>query len=202
MGKRSTIITACVITFAAVLFAAGTAQAKSIVYSGSGDDVIKIAKPSGKQTQQAVASFTHSGESNFIVWALNKKLKQTDLLVNTIGAYAGTVPLDLAHGSATYRLEIKADGDWTVTIKPLSSVRRFTGKVAGSGDDVLSYRGGARVATITHDGESNFVVWAYYAKSTALLVNEIGPYRGKSALSGNAILEIGADGAWSVVTKK
>ena len=181
--------------------ATSTADAKTLTYKGSGDKIIKIGKPSGKQTEAVVVKISYSGSSNFVVWALNKKLKQTDLLVNTIGDYKGTVPLDFAGGSATYRLQIQAEGDWKVVIKPWSSQRRFTGKVSGHGDDVVLYEGGARVATIKYDGESNFVVWAYYANSSDLLVNEIGKYKGQSVLSGKAVITLSADGPWSIVTK-
>jgi len=181
--------------------ATSPADAKTLTYKGSGDKIIKIGKPSGKQTEPVVVKLSYSGSSNFIVYALNKKLKKTDLLVNTIGKYRGTVPLDFQGQTVTYRLQIQAQGSWTVTVKPLSSVRHFTRKVAGRGDDVVLYKGGARVATIKHNGTSNFIVKAYNKDGVELLVNEIGKYKGQSVLSGDSYLTITADGAWSIVTK-
>lgn len=181
--------------------AASPATAKTLTYKGSGDRIIKIRKPSGKQTEPVVAKISYSGSSNFIVYALNKQLKKTDLLVNTIGKYKGTVPVDFQGQTVTYRLQIQAHGSWAVTIKPLKSVRHFTRKIAGHGDDVVLYRGGGRVATIRHSGTSNFIVTAYNKDGAELLVNEIGKYKGQSVLSGDSYLTLSADGAWSIVTR-
>jgi hypothetical protein len=50
---------------------------------------------------------THSGESNFVVWAYGDT---SDLLVNEIGEYSGEELLS----AGTVVLDIEADGDWTV----------------------------------------------------------------------------------------
>ena len=201
---RKLLVTAALLILLGVFGAfavTSPAAAKTLTYKGSGDKIIKIAKPSGKQSEAVAVKISYSGSSNFIVYALNKKLKKTELLVNTIGKYKGTVPLDFQGQTVTYRLQIQAHGSWTVTIKPLSSVRHFTGKIAGHGDDVVLYKGGARVATIKHSGTSNFIVTAYNKDGADLLVNEIGKYKGQSVLSQTSFLTISADGAWSIVAK-
>lgn len=177
------------------------ASAKTLTYKGSGDKIVKIAKPSGKQGEAVAVSITNSGGSNFVVWALSKKLEQTELLVNTIGKYKGTVPLDFQGQTVTYRLEIQSSASWKVTIKPLSAVRHFSGKIAGHGDDVVLYTGGSRVANIRHKGKSNFAIWAYNKYGADLLVNEIGNYKGQKVLEDDAYLTITADGTWSIVAK-
>ena len=58
------------------------------------------------------------------------------------------------------------------------------------------------IAALTHDGESNFVVFEETgdAFSMGLLVNEIGPYSGTVPLSaGPSLISISADGAWTAV---
>lgn len=56
------------------------------------------------------------------------------------------------------------------------------------------------VANFTHNGSSNFVVKAYVDSGEELLVNEIGSYQGSRPLvsSGPVMLDIRADGAWTV----
>ena len=59
---------------------------------------------------------------------------------------------------------------------------------------------GTRV-TLTHDGESNFIVRPLKTSGKAgmSVVNEIGTYQGTRLLpSGTKYLEIDADGAWTV----
>jgi len=72
------------------------------------------------------------------------------------------------------------------------------------GDNTGGVPSGARYctkATITHQGEGNFIVWALNADNepTALLVNEIGNYSGTVRWSRNYYgIEVKADGAWSI----
>jgi hypothetical protein len=51
---------------------------------------------------------------------------------------------------------------------------------------------------LRHKGDGNFAVWGYGLDGTDLLVNEIGSYTGEVLTSGAQILELTADGAWSV----
>jgi hypothetical protein len=69
--------------------------------SGYGDSVIWVS--SGSQ-----AAITHTGESNFYIWAYSTD--STDLLVNEIGAWTGTVTI-----STPALWDITADGAWAIT---------------------------------------------------------------------------------------
>jgi hypothetical protein len=173
--------------------------ADPVMYSGSGDSILQIAKPAGL-TGAVLVSLTHSGASNFAVWALDDDLQETDLLANVIGAYDGTVLLD-KDGGETSRLEITADGAWTVAVRDVRSATQLPAAgLSGSGPDVVLWLGqSAGTATFSHQGESNFAVW-FYGESTELLVNEFGAYEGTTRLpAGPAFLQIEADGAWQVV---
>jgi hypothetical protein len=168
-------------------------------YSGTGDQVIAVDKPN--RGEPAIAVVTMGGDRNNIVWALDQNLEQTDLLVNTIGTYNGEVLVDLGSSRGETRsLQIRSAGSWTIELRPLSSARSFDTQAAGTGDAVLRYaRSGPAVATFTHDGERNFIVWAYRDDGRSdLLVNEIGPYSGSSAIRGPAWVEVRADGAWTI----
>lgn len=58
--------------------------------------------------------------------------------------------------------------------------------------------------TLTHDGDSNFIVWLMDSKGNRedLLVNEIGGFEGSKAIgissSGVYLLDIAADGNWRI----
>jgi hypothetical protein len=51
---------------------------------------------------------------------------------------------------------------------------------------------------MTHRGDGNFAIWAYGESGTDLLVNEIGRYDGEALLGDAVLLEITANGAWSL----
>jgi hypothetical protein len=56
------------------------------------------------------------------------------------------------------------------------------------------------VATLSHDGRSNFIVKSFKGGRSTLLVNEIGQYRGQRPLVGTdpITFDIDADGAWTI----
>jgi hypothetical protein len=74
---------------------------------GSGDDVVFYNTTSGNHK----FSFTHQGESNFAVL-----LNGSDLLVNEIGNYSGSMRKQLSTDGA-YAFVITADGNWTAKIE-------------------------------------------------------------------------------------
>lgn len=166
--------------------------------NGRGDDVVRLAKPN----VPAIVRLVHQGSSNFVVINYDDNGNRIHLLVNEIGSYAGIRPLDFSDGEQTSRLEIQADGSWTVEVKPLSAAQRVsvpTTSLGGSGDTVLLLTGSSPdTATISHNGSSNFVVMAY-GSSRRLLVNEIGRYNGTVVVPrGTAVLEVIADGDWQM----
>ena len=56
------------------------------------------------------------------------------------------------------------------------------------------------VATLTHDGQGNFIVEVFVGGNATLLVNKIGQYRGQRPLAGGepVTFDIQADGAWTI----
>ncbi|MDQ3369367.1 MAG: DUF4214 domain-containing protein, partial [Myxococcota bacterium] len=167
--------------------------------SGTGSQIPSFTKPRAGEPVVADISNT-GGSSNFQVWERRNGVRG-DLLVNEIGAYSGTVLIDrpLFDDGDSNALEIVSDGSWTITIRPLSTARAFSGPVAGRGDDVLAYSGSASAARLTHNGQSNFAIWSYGTNDADLVVNEIGPYDGvRNFPPGPRIIEVSADGDWSV----
>jgi hypothetical protein len=162
-----------------------------IVLSGAGDDVVEV--PPEFVGDAAVLVATHSGRSNFVVRS------EDGLMVNEIGAYSGMLPLGFSTG-AQGMIEIQADGSWTLEFRDLQTLERFDPGYAGVGDYLVIYSGDGGVAQIDHDGESNFVVRTYPIDGDRgdLLVNEIGPYSGRRPIPEASLLEINADGNWSI----
>lgn len=82
------------------------ADAAEFEESGSGDGVFLY---SGDAT---AVDASHSGESNFAVWQMSDGWMGSDLLINEIGSYSGTVPLTA--GPAL--IVITADGSWELAL--------------------------------------------------------------------------------------
>ncbi|MEW9549826.1 hypothetical protein [Nonomuraea sp. NPDC050783] len=190
---------------AATLLAVPPADARAAsgamaTYRGQGDDVVSIpvtAVPS-------IVKATHQGESNFAVWALDTRGKQADLLVNAIGDYKGTRAFNVLTARKIRSFEVNADGAWTLQVLPITKARYWAIKAKGTGADVLRLTSPSRAArriTLQHTGESNFAVWALddRGRSTKLLVNRIGDYKGRVLLpAGTRYATVEADGAWTI----
>lgn len=163
--------------------------------SGNGDDLVDL--PEGADA--GIVTATYDGASNFVINVLGDDNESTgDLLVNTIGSYEGRTAFGLTSLGDAATLEVSADGPWTITVTPLSAAKDLP--ESGAGDGVYLYDGDSGKLALSHSGESNFVVSEETgdALSMGLLVNEIGSYSGKVALSaGPSIITITADGSWT-----
>jgi len=166
-----------------------------IVIEGRGDDIVDV--PVVTDTP-VVVTFTHRGSSNFSVVSFDSAGGRIALLVNEIGNYSGTVPLNFSSPPA--ELEISADGAWTLTISDVRDQPRYDGSASGSGDQVLLVTVDAGRLAATHDGRSNFAVLAWGDRRT-LMINEIGTYSGTVRLPDAVALEIKADGNWTLESR-
>ncbi|MDR6970784.1 DUF4190 domain-containing protein [Leifsonia shinshuensis] len=165
--------------------------------AGSGDTVIAI--PARAKAGIVIAS--HNGSSNFSINVLDANNQSTgDLLVNTIGAYSGTTAFGMhSIGGTGTNLQVTADGQWNITISPVSSAPDFPLPGSATGDQVYKYGGKAANMAFTNQGQGNFAVIQYGAAFPNLAVNEIGPYNGKvPMLAGPSVITVTSDGAWTV----
>lgn len=162
--------------------------AEPITLSGTGDDVVDV-----ELTDAMVLTFQcPECTSNTALIADGAD----GLLVNEIGAYAGRHLVNLS--SDLTHFEVNADGSWTITIDPTTVLADDPNRQSGHGDDVVYYDSGSK-ATISHSGESNFAVTEYSSSGGRnLLVNEIGQYNGTVPLNTPSIVQVNADGDWTI----
>jgi hypothetical protein len=163
-----------------------------VEFAGTGDDFFPLTL-----NGPAVVRLTHDGSKNFMVFAFEADQQRT-VLVNEIGTYVGDRPLGFS-GDLPIEIELKADGNWTLTVLPLSRVPVGAPQLTGQGSAVLNITDVSGSAlSLTHDGTKNFMVFAWADRRT-VLVNHIGDYSGRMRLpAGTAFLEIVADGGWSL----
>ncbi|MEU5867668.1 MULTISPECIES: hypothetical protein [unclassified Nonomuraea] len=167
-------------------------------YRGVGDKVVKV-----EETEHVLlATLTHQGSANFIVHPLDPGGAEQVSIVNEIGAYQGTVIVNEDNGKVLRGFTIKADGAWTLTLKPITMARQWTGsRISGRGDDVLLLSpasSGLSTVKADHSGSSNFIVHSYTEEMQNGLINEIGSYRGEVLLpDGTLLVTIHADGRWA-----
>ncbi|MCA1789429.1 MAG: hypothetical protein LC667_06105 [Thioalkalivibrio sp.] len=182
-----------------VIALAASALAQPAVFErqGEGDDffAIELAEP-------AIVELRHEGASNFAVFAYPAEGRR-DILVNEIGTYDGIRPLGWME-LPIVDIEIQADGFWTFTVLPRTEAPQPGAYIEGVGDMVLNFAEiEGRALSLTHDGSSNFAVFAYPPEGRRdVLVNEIGAYSGRVRLvPGTSFVEIQADGRWTLAVE-
>lgn len=175
-------------------------EPKPRTYSGTGAKVLKLRKSDWSAVW--LVTLTHRGGSNFIVSPLDSGGAEQGAIVNEIGNYKGSVLLNEDDGKETAALKIQADGAWTITLKPLSMARVWSGdSLTGRGDEVAivsPQSSGLTTVNARHSGSENFIVEAWTESSRELLINEIGSWHGEVPLpDGTILVTIKADGVWS-----
>ncbi len=167
-----------------------------VTQTGKGDNIVTL--PTGAKA--AIVTATHDGSSNFSLSVLDASNASTgQLLVNTIGAYKGTTAYGFTALGTGTTIQVTADGNWTISISPVSTAPALA--ATGIGDGVFLYSGPAGKLAATHDGSSNFTVTEETNKALhfGLLINEIGVYSGTVPLSsGPSVIVVGADGNWTL----
>lgn len=170
---------------------------ETLTKKGKGDGIIKLPA----DAEVGVVTAVHKGSANFSLSVLDETNQPTgDLLVNTIGNYKGTTAYGFsALGNPGVKIQVTADGSWSVKVAPVSSAPTLTIPAKGTGDKVFLYDGGAADWNVVHKGKSNFALIQYSSDIMPnLAVNEIGNYKGQVPMSaGPSVVDISADGAWS-----
>jgi hypothetical protein len=173
-----------------------------VVITGNGQTVTdKITLP----YEISTVSFTHQGQRNFAVQLYTAESDQPELLVNTIGNYAGT---RLLQGSSPIFFEITADGAWELTITRLTE-DAAAANAQGSGDWVtgvfIPAESGPVPYRFTHTGSRNFAVYLHCdGELPDLAQNEIGAVDNEAVIrfgDGPCLWEVQADGDWTIAPK-
>jgi hypothetical protein len=175
---------------------AGAPAFEAVEFTGEQDGIVEL--PDG--VTQAIVTASHDGEHYFSISSLDEANEATgDMLVNAIGAYTGSTLLGQYAQGEPARLEVTADGAWSITLTPLSDAAALP--ESGTGDGVYRYDGDAGTWSVVHTGEHYFSL-NYYTNADfelSMLATEVGAYDGDVAVTdGPALVVITADGDWTI----
>jgi hypothetical protein len=174
-----------------------------IHFEGSGDSVTDTFPVQGGFT---VFELTHSGSRNFQVELLESG-DMVELLANVIGDWDARNAHGVAGGD--YRLDVSADGDWTITVRQPRPTDADVTPAAGETltGDATDYFGpfsfnGDLLVSAAHSGERNFIVWVLQANGAEfeLLFNEIGQYEGQTVFGSEGVgwIRVEAQGPYEI----
>ena len=173
-----------------------TPEPDPIVFKGVGSQVVDFKKWNGP----AVLKVSNIGGSTFRIRSYNADGYMVDDLVNVIGSYVGTVPLDFLEHQMSTRLEINSGGTWEISILPLRMIRQISipGTISGMYDDVFMIVGGVPdLMKVDYKGQSYFIVHGFDKIGFQDLVSEYGDWSGTVSInSSTSIIEVRSLGEW------
>lgn len=171
-----------------------------LAFTGRGDSVIDV-----PDICACVAHIVGNAASRyFSVKGLDAAGNDVDLLVSATDAYDGYRPLDFYDRENTTRLQITANGDWSIELTQLGNYARYQkvpGAVTGTGDDLVLMLGGTPdLLKIKGNAAGRyFGVYGWSTKGKDLLVSDTNPYEGTVVVKNNAfVIEVVAVGDWTM----
>lgn len=152
-------------------------------------------------TATTIIHVTHDGAGAFSIQPQQGGVAAGEPLLSGTGAWDGRYLVGL--GGTISAFAITADGNWTLEIQTVASVRTLSASepaVSMSIPDVVSYADSADVpVTVDYTGTGPIVVRAVSGAGTTVLVNEPGAFNGEVTLpAGPGFVTVEAFGSWSL----
>ncbi|MFE4608949.1 hypothetical protein ACFRK5_11405 [Streptomyces niveus] len=153
-----------------------------------------------------ILHITYDGSGDFVVDALDGKLRSASQLVYAEGPFSCRSLIN-ADDEKVRAVRVQADGPWSVDAVPVSTALGLHSQVRRPASDVLRYEGGPGIATLRHEGDPNTDDGGYFLVDTFevdgsgfvdQLANHIGPWRGEAPLTGPCLIFVRSDGPWSI----
>jgi hypothetical protein len=174
--------------------------------TGQGPAIVPLELASGSFH---ILTVTYEGTGAFVSNLVDGNQEYAAELASSFGAsYTGTHVVELGAFTSVAAVDIQqSEGDWSLLLQPLDEAEVWPDVTEGTGNTVLRLEPGTDLpaaATGTHDGESNFIVWAYDGEQYGnyLLFNEIGEGSWETEMPANTIaFSVRADGDWTISTE-
>lgn len=153
-----------------------------------------------------ILTVTYDGTGAFVSNLVDGNQEYAAELASSFGeSYSGTHVVELGAFTPVAAVDIQqAEGDWSLLLQPLEEAEAWPDQTEGTGNSVLRVDPGTDLpVTVTgdHDGESNFIVWAYDGEQYGnyLLINEIGEGSWETEMPASTIaFSVRADGNWTI----
>ena len=167
-----------------------------IVLTGSGDNVLTL-DPIPFQYYLHVTG--NAEGKHFAVKGYDADNQGTELFVNTTKPYEGQT---YDKKQATVLLEVKATGDWTIELVPVSTLNTVQAgeTVTGAGDTMFRLEGSPATAAVEGNADGkHFAVKGYIGDRSDLMVNTTDPYSGTVMVKPDTeLISVDAEGDWSI----
>lgn len=171
-----------------------------VSYSGSGDDVVEI-----EWNGPGLIQISNSGSGNFVVELYTQDRDFIELLVNRIGNYHGSHPLNWLNRGEVKYISVKSRGSWQIIISSMLDknylhTAAIDTTYTGNGDDFVALMKSPAKVSFVCRSKGTFTVWGLTPSLPWLLVNELSPYDGVVLLPiDTVVLYIKSNEVWEMI---
>ncbi|MEU9037076.1 TerD family protein [Streptomyces sp. NPDC048352] len=173
---------------------------------GRGEDMVRVDAPI--PAGLVVVDVARAGQGRIEITALNHRNRDRSpsVLYSRLEEFTGRGVVD-HDGNGPLRLRVKAEGEWKITVSPVSVLRDVSERVEGVGPDVLAYAGPAVDLAIRHRN-SRDEAWFQLdsvrrSASSRRLYSGYKSGRSTVALTrGARLLVVRCDSPWSITPRE
>lgn len=153
-----------------------------------------------------ILSVSQEGTGGISVWAVDSEAERQWEVLRRGSGYEGRLLFNTTSSLHSYDgLKIVTDGDWEVSLEPLSTADHWEAGEAeygGSGDDVVQLLWSPdnfSTLAVAHEGPEHFSVRAYDNFSASTLISETGDHEGEFRLTPRTVLvAVESQGDWTI----
>jgi len=177
---------------------------RTLELSGSGSDVIAIPRSTDvlRHPCFCLVTVTYEGTGRFVVKRVEEPGGEGVVLIDHEGPYHGVVTNigDVGKTVQQDKLEVTAEGAWSIMFAPLADTPAVENGATYTGD-ALAFMDEDSIEQLRYrcEGDGEFSVYAAGCDGSASLVDETGPCDGTAAWEDpHTLFIVHADGDWSL----
>ena len=165
-------------------------------YSGSGSETVELPEAG----YPFLLTAESSDEGSFYVCTVDSSGTELDVLIDTTGEYSGTVTNYTGEYTDAVSVSVTADGEWGITITPLSEMTELENGQEYTGDGVYMIdEDELESVTITNSGEGDYKFHAIGISSAQVLAEGTGELSDTFSWTQNqCFFIVTSDGTWSI----
>ena len=183
-------------------FLVSTGDFRPLELSGTGDDLLAIPRGTGALLRACpcLVTATYEGSGRFMVRRVEEAGGEGLVLIDREGSYHGVVTNlgEVVDTMQQDKLEVTAEGDWSIRFAPLADTPLVENGATYTGDALVFMDEGAiEELHCVHEGAGEFSVYAAGCDGSASLVDASGPCDETAAWDDpHTLFVVHAEGDW------
>ncbi|MGO2110957.1 MAG: hypothetical protein ACTH31_05030 [Pseudoclavibacter sp.] len=163
---------------------------------GSGNAQLDVVLPDGDATPAVIEVVSY--DETVRVSEVDAERDDSSRVYTGYSEDTGLAPINAVGDLPTVALEIESDGEWTITLSSVDSLRSFDDEITGNGNDLIYYTGDGGDAVFTMSVEDSFSIDTYAGDEDWWYSNMGATSLTRPFASGPVLIMIESYDAWAI----